>query len=62
MHPLAHFQAMGRTYEIEAGATFMARLDEGVIQDLMLAVSMAMKTYGAQDVRVECREAHFIDD
>jgi len=53
---------MGRTYEIEAGATFMARLDEGVIQDLMLAVSMAMKAYGAQDVRVECREAHFIDD
>ena len=47
-----------RVYEIEAQATWFARLDDGVVQDVMRGLAQTLEAYGAQNVYVEIRELH----
>lgn len=48
-----------RLYEVQGTATWFARLDDSVVQDVLMAITLALKTYGGQEVRLELREVHF---
>ena len=48
-------------YEIEGNAIWFARLDESVIQDMLLAITQVLMTYGGVEPRVEAREVHFVE-
>jgi hypothetical protein len=48
-----------RVYEVRATLFFPRHLDDGMVQDVITAVTLALQAYGGSEIAAEMREVHF---
>ena len=50
-----------RLYEVHGSAIFVSRLDDGVVQDVITALTQVLMAYGAGQPSIEVRQVFFAD-